>query len=105
MPSVAKGFEVSEDGKRTTLFLRKGMKWSDGSPFTADDFVFWFEDVYQNKDLVPAPALEMAVNGKPGRIKKVDETTVALEFDEPYYLLQELLGGSTLVGGGQSNMQ
>ena len=38
-PSVAKGYELSADGKRTTLFLRKGMKWSDGSPFTADDFV------------------------------------------------------------------
>src|SRR5882724_4955931 len=33
VPSVAKGFEVSEDGKRTTLFLRKGMKWSDVAPF------------------------------------------------------------------------
>jgi peptide/nickel transport system substrate-binding protein len=105
VPNVVKAWTVSPDGKVTTLSLRKGMKWSDGSPFTADDFVFWFEDVYQNKDLVPAPALEMAVNGKPGRIKKVDEITVALEFDEPYFLLQELLGGSTLVGGGQSNMQ
>jgi peptide/nickel transport system substrate-binding protein len=28
------------------------MKWSDGKPFTADDFVFWFEDIYRNKDLV-----------------------------------------------------
>ena len=29
------------------------MKWSDGQPFTADDFVFWYQDMYQNKDLVP----------------------------------------------------
>ena len=29
----------SADGKTFTLFLRKGMKWSDGAPFTADDFV------------------------------------------------------------------
>ena len=32
------------------------MKWTDGEPFTADDFVFWFEDVYPNKDLVPDAA-------------------------------------------------
>ena len=31
------------------------MRWSDGQPFTADDFVFWFEDLYQNKELVPTP--------------------------------------------------
>ena len=41
-PNVAKGYEISADGKRTTLFLRKGMKWSDGAPFTADDFMFWY---------------------------------------------------------------
>src|SRR3954464_9390855 len=35
-PNVAKGWETSEDGRRTTLSLRKGMKWSDGAPFTAD---------------------------------------------------------------------
>src|ERR1019366_4191525 len=50
---VAKGWSISDDGKRTTLFLRKGMKWSDGAPFTADDFVFWFEEIYQNKEIAP----------------------------------------------------
>ena len=35
--------------------LRRGMKWSDGEPFTADDFMFWYEDIYQNKELVPTP--------------------------------------------------
>ena len=46
---------MSQDGKTFTLFLRKGMKWRDGAPFTADDFVFWFEDIYSNKDIVPTP--------------------------------------------------
>ena len=104
-PNVAKGWEVSADGRRTTLFLRKGMKWSDGSPFTADDFVFWFQDMYSNKDVVPAPAAEMSVNGKPGRVVKVDETTVAFEFDDPYFLFLRLLAGDTLVGGGPSRTQ
>ena len=56
VPNIARGWEVSPDGKVTTLLLRRGMKWSDGQPFTADDFVFWFEDVYQNKELVPDAA-------------------------------------------------
>jgi len=104
-PSVAKGYELSEDGKRTTIFLRKGMKWSDGAPFTADDFMFWFHDIYTLKDLVPVPAPELSINGKAGRMIKVDETTVAFEFDEPYFLFPRLLAGDTQVGGGQSRLQ
>jgi peptide/nickel transport system substrate-binding protein len=104
-PSVAKGYKLSADGKQTTLFLRKGMKWSDGAPFTADDFMFWYEDMYQNKDIVSTPVPELSVNGKPGRIIKVDETTVAFEFDEPNFLFPRLLAGDTQVGGGQSRLQ
>ena len=49
-----------------------GMKWSDGEPFTADDFVFWFEDIYCNKDLIPVrPPADVTINGKPGKIEKV----------------------------------
>jgi peptide/nickel transport system substrate-binding protein len=105
MPNVAKGWEMTPDGKRTTIFLRKGMKWSDGAPFTADDFVFWFEDMYQNKDLIKSPAPEFSVKGKPGRLVKIDETTVAFEFDEPHFLFPSQLAGDTQVGGGQSRLQ
>ncbi|MBV8166957.1 MAG: ABC transporter substrate-binding protein, partial [Alphaproteobacteria bacterium] len=104
-PSVAKGFAVSEDGTSTTLFLRKGMKWSNGAPFTADDFVFWYEDIYQNKDLIKSPAPEFAADGKPGRLVKVDETTVRFEFDAPHFLFLSQLAGDTQVGGGQSRLQ
>jgi peptide/nickel transport system substrate-binding protein len=104
-PSVAKGWETSTDGRRTTLFLRKGMKWSDGSPFTADDFMFWYEDMYQNKDLIQSPAPELSVNGKPGRMSKVDETTVQFDFDDPHFLFASQLAGDTQVGGGQSRLQ
>ena len=104
-PNVAKGWEVSEDGKKTTLFLRKGMKWSDGAPFTADDFVFWFEDLYQDKDIVSSPAPELRINGKPGKIIKIDETTVGFEFEEPYHLFLDLVAGDTQIGGGQSRLQ
>lgn len=104
-PQVAKGYELSADGKRTTLFLRKGMKWSDGAPFTADDFVFWFQEMYSNKELVPVPVPELSIKGKPGRIEKVDETTVAFIFDEPYFLFPRLLAGDTQIGGGQSRLQ
>jgi len=47
-PSLAKGWKMSEDGKTFTLNLRRGLRWSDGAPMTANDFVFWFEDMYGN---------------------------------------------------------
>ena len=105
VPSVAKNVEMSPDGKVYTISLRKGMKWSDGAPFTADDFVFWFEDLYSNKDIVPTPIADMAVNGKPGKLVKVDETTVQFVFEDPYFLFYDMLAGDTLIGGGQSVRQ
>jgi peptide/nickel transport system substrate-binding protein len=105
IPNVAKGWDMSKDGKTFTLFLRKGMKWSDGAPFTADDFVFWYEDIYSNRDIVPTPISDMSPAGKPGKLVKIDETTVQFQFDVPYYLFLDMIAGDTLIGGGQSVQQ
>src|SRR5438132_5752413 len=99
VPNLAKGLEMQEGGRAWLLHLRRGMKWSDGKPFTADDFVFWFEDVYQNKDLVPTPSAAMAINGKQGVLEKVDTYTVKFKFPEPYYMLPDVLAGSTDLAG------
>jgi peptide/nickel transport system substrate-binding protein len=64
---------MSADGKTTRVTLRKDMRWSDGQPFTADDFVFWFEEIYGNREVVPTGIADMSPAGKPGRI---DATTV-----------------------------
>jgi peptide/nickel transport system substrate-binding protein len=98
-PNLAKGLEMQDGGRAWVLHLRRGMKWSDGKPFTADDFVFWFEDVYRNKDLVPTPSAAMAINGKQGAVEKVDTYTVKFKFPEPYYMFPDMLAGSTDVGG------
>ena len=98
VPNIARGWEVSPDGKVTTLLLRRGMKWSDGQPFTADDFVFWFEDVYQNKELVPTPLPVMTINGKPIAIQKVDAATVQFVAPDPYYALPIVLASVWGIG-------
>ena len=105
VPSAAKSVTMSEDGKTYTITLRRGMKWGDGAPFTADDFVFWFEDLYNDRNIVPTPIADMAPDGKPGRVVKVDATTVQFQFDVPYYLFMDMLAGDTLIGGGQSVRQ
>ena len=101
-PALAKDWKVSDDGKTTTIYLRKGIKWSDGTPMTADDFLFWYNDIYLNKAIVPTPFFEFQVNGKDGVMKKIDDYTVAFEFPEPYAFFVYQLAGSTSVGAGLS---
>jgi peptide/nickel transport system substrate-binding protein len=100
MPSLAKDWAVSPDGKTITLYLRKGARWSDGTPLTADDFVFWYQDIYLNKQIVPTPFFEFQVNGKDGIMRKIDDYTVAFDFPEPYPFFVYQLAGSTSVGAG-----
>lgn len=40
VPGQAESMEVSDDGLTYTFHLRKGLKWSDGTPLTANDFVY-----------------------------------------------------------------
>jgi peptide/nickel transport system substrate-binding protein len=105
MPCLARDCRLSDDGRVCTIFLRKGHKWSDGHPFTADDFVFWFEDIYSNKDIQPTPHGDFMVNGKPGRLLKRDDYTVVFEFPDANYLFLDMLAGSTALGGGQATQQ
>ena len=97
-PNVAESFEVSEDSSTYTFHLREGLKWSDGEPFTADDVMFWYEDVLMNEALSPTgPPGWMTVDDEPGVVEKVDDYTVVFRFAAPYgSFLQELAEGSTI---------
>jgi len=104
-PCLARTWQVSDEGRLIVIFLRQGHRWSDGQPFTADDFVFWYEDVYLNKELNPTPSPDFMVGGKPGRLTKRDDYTVVFEFPDPNYLFVDILAGSTSMGGGQATQQ
>ncbi len=84
VPGVAKAYELSEDKKTLTIHLRKGMKWSDGEPFTADDIMFWYEDIILNEDLTPVLPKQWSPGDEPMEVKKIDDYTVSLHFAEPY---------------------
>jgi peptide/nickel transport system substrate-binding protein len=99
IPNIAREFEVQDGGRTTVLRLRRGMKWSDGSPFTADDIVFWYEDLYQHRQVVTSPHPSMAINGKQGIVEKVDDTTVKFAFADPNPIFPEVLSGWTALGG------
>jgi len=83
IPNIAERWEVSEDGREFTFYLRPGMKWSDGVPFTADDIRFWYEDVANNVDLNPSGMDFLQVAGETAKFEMVDDYTVKFTFTEP----------------------
>jgi peptide/nickel transport system substrate-binding protein len=99
---MAERWEVSDDSKVWTFYLRKGLKWSDGEPFTTEDIVFWADDVLKNTDLMPTPpAMWTAAGGLP-TVEAVDETTLRVTFAQPYPLF---LLNLTYVHLGTTQMQ
>jgi len=87
-PDIVESWTV-EEGRRFTLKLRPGHKWSDGQPFTSEDFRFFWEDVANNKDLsASGPPVELLVDEKPPRVEFPDATTVIYTWDKPnpYFL-------------------
>ena len=98
VPNIARDWKVSPDGKVTTLWLRRAMRWSDGAPFTADDFVFWYQDMYLNQELIPVPLTVMTINGTPISLEKVDDTTIRFFAPEPYHALPIVLASVWGIG-------
>ena len=84
LPNLAKDWKISEDAKTVTLYLRKGIKWSDGVPFTADDLMFWWEDIELNDELTPTKPTQWCPGGEPMKARRVDDYTVQFEFSISY---------------------
>ena len=84
-PFILKDFAISDDFTEYTLYLREGMKWSDGEPFTADDFVFWYEAIASNVDLRSnlVTGISNADMWDTASISKIDDTTVLVKFEVP----------------------
>ncbi|MBB6484510.1 ABC transporter substrate-binding protein [Rhizobium lusitanum] len=82
-PDILESFS-SVDDMVFTFKLREGHKWSDGQPFTANDFRYWWEDVILNKELTPGGgALELRPHGSLPRFEVLDELTVRYSWDDP----------------------
>lgn len=79
-PALAESFEVSDDITTYTFHIRPGVKWSDGTPFTSDDILFWYENVVMNTPLSPGGSPILKVNGQQGTITKTDDVTFVVTF-------------------------
>lgn len=84
MPNVAESFDVCEENRTFTFYLREGMKWSDGHPFTAADFEFWWESGIMNEDLHPVPPAWLLREGELPEFRVLDDYTIQFEYAVPY---------------------
>lgn len=95
IPRLAKSYEISPDKCEYTFHLRKGIKWSDGKPITADDVVFTFGTIvgkgYGNSSLRDV----LSVYGKFPKVWKVDDYTVKFRTEQPF---APFLNGLTGIG-------
>ncbi len=84
LPNVAESFTPNADSTEYTVKLRKGMKWSNGKPFTTADVKFWYEDVLLNTEITAKPDIVFTSGGKVVEVKIIDDSTFTFKFAGPY---------------------
>ena len=95
-PALAKSWKVSHDGKTYTLELRRGISFSDGRPFDADDVIFSFK-VYLDEKLNSPQRDLLQVGGKPIQVRKLGPYRVLFEFPQPYAAAERLFDSVSIL--------
>jgi peptide/nickel transport system substrate-binding protein len=95
-PALAKSWAVSKDGKQFTLKLRRGLRFSDGEPFDADDVLFSFK-VYLDEQVHSPQRDLLIIQGKPISVEKLDEYTVRFTFPAPYAPAERVFDGLAML--------
>ena len=90
-PNLAVKWEITDGGKTYTFWLREGVHWSNGMPFTVDDILFWYNHVIMNPELTPTIPREYQRDGIPMEVEKVNDHVVKFRFVSPYGLFLKVL--------------
>ena len=97
VPDILASFDVQE-GRIFTMRIRKGHRWSDGEPFTAEDFRFYWEDVANDPALQPSgPDVQLLVQGEPPKVEILDALTVRYSWSRPNPMFLPALAATTAV--------
>jgi peptide/nickel transport system substrate-binding protein len=82
-PDILESYQ-DKDGREFTFKLRAGHKWSDGHPFTTEDFRYYWEDIANVKELTKhGPSVVLLVDGKPPKVEIIDELTIRYSWEKP----------------------
>jgi peptide/nickel transport system substrate-binding protein len=91
-PALAKSWKSSTNGLHWVLELRRGLQFSDGHPFDADDVLFTFQVIYDERTHSPQRDLLM-LGGKPIQVHQLDAYRVAFDLPEPHAVADRLFDG------------
>jgi peptide/nickel transport system substrate-binding protein len=95
-PALAKSWKTSSDGRTFTLQLRKGIRFSDGHSFDADDVLFSFA-VYMDQNVDSPQRDLLIIDGKPLTVTKLDPYTVRFRLPRPYAAAERLFDGLAML--------
>ena len=83
VPNIAKSWSWNDDYTQLTFSLRKGHKWSDGHPFTADDVKFWYDNLALDSKVIEKPKDYVLVAGEPMTVDVINAQTVRFNLPAP----------------------
>ena len=96
VPNLLKEWYMEEDPHNWILRLRSGMKWSDGQPITADDFMFTMQVIFDPNIVTPSKDT-LQVAGKPIQFEKVDDLTVRARTAQPTGFMDVMMSSVALI--------
>ena len=83
-PGLAERWEISEDQKTITLFLRSGLVWSDGDPITADEIVWSVNEIYKNEAVETSIRDALLVGGEFAEFELIDDLSYRIVLPSVY---------------------
>jgi peptide/nickel transport system substrate-binding protein len=94
--ALAKSWAISKDGTVFTLKLRRGLRFSDGQPFDADDVLFSFQ-MYLDEKVHSSQRDLLIISGKSTKVEKLDAYTVRFTFPSPYSAAERVFDGLAIL--------
>ncbi|MGW5363904.1 ABC transporter substrate-binding protein [Actinopolymorpha pittospori] len=89
---MVESWEHNDDASEWTLHFRKGMRWSDGHPWSTEDIMFWWNDLVLNEDHTDTPPDECkSGKGTVATLTAPDDVTIVMKFDAPAPLTADRL--------------
>jgi peptide/nickel transport system substrate-binding protein len=105
-PGLVESWTSNPDATRWELHFRKGLKWSDGQPWTTEDIMFWWEDMVLNEEHSEVPPDEArSGTGTLMKMTAPDPLTIVMEFDAPAPLTADRLAMWVNRGNGPGWME
>ena len=89
-PVHVEALEMQNNATTWTFDMREGLRWSDGTPFTSEDIMFWWNDAVRNEKVTPKLPSYWTAGGQVARVSQVDDYTVRFEWDAPFPLFDRI---------------